>query len=515
MKNSLKGGIMNNKYLDTYKNLLGKDGLGVTWDNILSDLAILDISTFESQYFPLGEIGDYYELGLAETNKIAKKDLGKYYTPLDVSALMADALINDYENTILEYSIVDIGCGCGNLVDAVLKRSNNFKNVYLYDLDPIAMKIAVSRIKKLYNVDPIIVVGDFLSNQTLLPKENYYAISNPPYALIKQLDNSWTGLDAFKESKDLYIGFFEKVILDNNAKRLVFITPQSFLTGEGFTKIREELLEHMNGDFYVFDNVPGNIFNGKKKGIFNTNNANSVRPAISVLDKNLETQMNKFRVSHMIRFKTEQRADALKYDYIKTTLGDTKQDLTEVFKCFKELEPFVYNVKKTSIDTVSSLLEMDSSKYNDQYRVSFSTSARYFTVATKKKLDRSGVFEFYAKDEDSFYKLYALLNSSYAYLWWRVLDGTIFVPKKLILNMRLPVGLTIVEDIKKFIDKMIVEENNYIHIKNNAGANQETVKFPESYRNTLNSYLFGDVEFKKIHQNFENVKSDLDSIENN
>jgi len=98
-------------------------------------------------------------------------------------------------------------------------------------------------------------------------------------------------------------------------------------------------------------------------------------------------------------------------------------------------------------------------------------------------------------------------------LWWRILDGTIFIPKKLVMNIRIPLNFTINDETKEFINTMISREENYIHIKNNAGADQETVKFPEFYRNTLNKNLFGDIEFKKIHQNFENLFNDDDEGE--
>ena len=66
-----------------------------------------------------------------------------------------------------------------------------------------------------------------------------------------------------------------------------------------------------NGFIVSFDNVPGNIFCGRKHGIFNTNTANSVRASITVLKK--DDALKGFKVSPLIRFKNEEREKLLKH----------------------------------------------------------------------------------------------------------------------------------------------------------------------------------------------------------
>src|SRR5690606_41256759 len=51
------------------------------------------------------------------------------------------------------------------------------------------------------------------------------------------------------------------------------------------------------------------------------------------------------------------------------------------------------------------------SKQDNRFKINVSTSARYFTVASKKDLNRSGVYEVYAKDEDMFKLIYGLIRS--------------------------------------------------------------------------------------------------------
>ena len=69
------------------------------------------------------------------------------------------------------------------------------------------------------------------------------------------------------------------------AEAAVILTPFSFLSAKKFEILRNLMCEIWTGLVISFDNVPGNIFCGKKNGIFNSNTANSVRAAITVFNK--------------------------------------------------------------------------------------------------------------------------------------------------------------------------------------------------------------------------------------
>ena len=84
-----------------------------------------------------------------------------------------------------------------------------------------------------------------------------------------------------------------------------YIINSRFISGSKFYSLRKEMCDLGNGFIVAFDNVPGNIFCGRKQGIFNTNTANSVRAAITVLNRS--GTLKGFRVSPMIRFKNEER----------------------------------------------------------------------------------------------------------------------------------------------------------------------------------------------------------------
>ena len=110
----------------------------------------LDID-LTNKMFDIDNIGELYEIALEYVNKISKKELGQYYTPTDTADFMAKKLIsvNDQND-----NIADVCCGTGNLIISVLKnmpvaqavRLIKNKQIYLYDSDSTAVKLALMKI---------------------------------------------------------------------------------------------------------------------------------------------------------------------------------------------------------------------------------------------------------------------------------------------------------------------------------------------------------------------------------
>ena len=88
--------------LNEYHSSISKIGLEATWDLILSN-------HFPSEFFSEDRLGGLYEDGLAYENKIEKKALGKYYTPIDVANVMAEYFLQ-----LPGENICDLCCGTGN-----------------------------------------------------------------------------------------------------------------------------------------------------------------------------------------------------------------------------------------------------------------------------------------------------------------------------------------------------------------------------------------------------------------
>ena len=115
------------------------------------------------------------------------------------------------------------------------------------------------------------------------------------------------------------------------------------------------------------------------------------------------------------------------------------------------------------------------------------------------------------KTEREFNFLYCFINSSFAYLWWRIYDGGINYSVNLLKSMPLPLNLLSNEDdvfFKKMAMKLIQNENNYIITKINAGKLNENIKFPEKYRKQINNRIlkilkldFDEKILNSIHSN--------------
>ena len=504
---------------NNYYHMLDKYGLEKTWDQILSWLKKYPLDDFNNKIVQLDDIGKLYESGLAHLNKIQKRDAGKYYTPMDVSKTMAHFFVENYNGG----PIADVGCGCGNLITTVfdeiinvysqteLKKIIDNRQIYLYDLDKLAIKICIARLEKKFGISlnekVNIINDDFLLKRNTLA-DDINVISNPPYHVIKKnlIDVKWDDLPAFYEVRNLYVAFFEKII--KKAKMAVIVSPQSFIAGKKFSLFRKKLQSNYNGEIFSFDNVPGTLFDGKKEGIFNSNFSNAIRAAITVIRRNDDKKLG-FRLTHLIRFKSTQRESILNVNFLKSKLGKRYQDLFVPLKSFVELEEFAHNIIDRPHIKLSDLIENDKTMQDDSLAIWVSNSARYFTVASSTELNRSGKYKIYAKNRKYFVLLYALFNSSYCYMWWRFLDGGILIPKWLIYEIPIPLELINLNGTEKIlsdkVSEIIMQEGNFKHYKNNANKLQESIKFPNKVKEELNKVLFPKIDFSLLHNNMEAI----------
>ena len=482
-------------------------GIEKTWDIICQ--FILDSNY--SDFLNIEDFGELYEIGLAIQNKQSKKKSGQYYTPKDVAQVMVKWFYK-----CEGINVCDVACGTGNLILTYLellgydeaRKLISCGNLYLYDFDKVALKICRTIIAVKYGVDIIDKVHvsycDFLDRDVCLP-DNCKVISNPPYSKIDCFNDSWEETGILLDTKELYSSFMEKII--KQSKSSVIITPFSFLNGNKFYSLRKLMCDRSGGFIVSFDNVPGNIFNGRKQGIFNTNVSNSVRAAISVIND----KERGYKISPLIRFKNEEREFLLNNSLLENTLPEDYQivdnNKTQFAKVDKELSNLFNTWVKESKFTVEDIL----SDRETPYLIEMPNTCRYFTTASSRHLSRTGAIKLYLKTERDFNFLYCFINSSFAYWWWRIYDGGITYPQGLLNSMPLPINLCSEED-NSFFNKMTKllssKENDFIITKKNAGVLQENIKFPVEYRDRINErflkILGVDLDirkFDKIHSN--------------
>lgn len=486
--------------LNDYCNDVKRLGLKRVWDKI--NKYVLNFNN-DNDFLDIRNFAELYEIGLALIDKQQKKKSGQYYTPDDVAYIMSY-----WFNEIQAENVCDVACGTGKLILTYLdilgwdKARDLIKEgkLYLYDLDDVALSICKTIILKKYGKDLDSKIHDincdFLDKKISLP-ENCKVISNPPYALVSKISSSWERSNVTIDTKELYSMFMEKIMLQSKAS--VIITPYSFIGGNKFYSLRL-LMNNYNGFIVSFDNVPGNIFCGRKHGIFNTNTANSVRAAITVVQN--KEKYKGFRLTPLIRFKTEERKQLLESKVLEGFIANRYQMVDKnnksFSKCHKELQDIYDTWLQKSNKTVNDIVSSKTTSYS----IYVPNTCRYFTTASSIELNRTGVMKLNIKDKESFNLLYCLINSSFSYWWWRVFDGGITYPIGLLNQMPIFDNLLNAEDRKFFediTDEMRSIEKKCIVTKLNAGSIQENIKFPAEYRNRINQRLLNILGFNNVN----------------
>ena len=486
--------------LEKYKNDIREQGIESTWTQICN--FVLQNPKNLSIFLHPKNFAELYEIGLALQDKNSKKQSGQYYTPKDVSIVMSTWLLKQSGE-----NICDVGCGTGNLILTYLELLGKNKTIklikegrlHLYDFDKIALLICRTSIAFLYGTELFYHVNshhcDFLDKDIFLP-ENSKVISNPPYSQIKNIPLNWKLTKVLNETKEYYSCFMEKIF--TQAVGAVVISPFTFLSGEKYFSLRELMCENGNGFIVNFDNVPGNIFNGRKHGTFNTNTANSVRASITVFEKH--DSLKGFRISPLIRFKNSERNRMLDLGLLTKLLPETRQTVSETNRKFKkvskELMPIFDKYLEKSNYSLRDFLEDKPT----EYLIDMPNTCRYFTTASSKKLNRSGSFLFYLKDPKVYDFVYCLINSSFTYWWWRVYDGGITYPVNLLKSLPVPFNLLKEQDFiwfKETTAYLKENENSYLIQKMNAGSIQENIKFPEKIRKRINIKILELLKFNK------------------
>lgn len=495
--------------LETYKYDIKNLGIRCTWELINNYL--LNFYNPKNEFLTINNLSKLYEYGLSIENKDNKKTQGQYYTPNDVAYVMAD-LFKDLKGK----NICDVACGTGNLILTFLDLIGGkntidiIKNnrLYLYDSDDIALNICKTILYLKFGKDLCKCINfikcDFLSKSIVLPS-NCKVICNPPYSITKQILGDWDKTEISIQTKELYAMFIEKIIKQSESS--VIISPYSFLVGRKFYSLRK-LMNEYNGFIISFDNVPGSIFCGKKHGIFNTNTSNSVRASITVVE-NLDGRKG-FRVSPLIRFKNIERKNLLKSEVLKSFLNDRYQIISNkqkiYIKCFKELEMIWNAWQNKGTQSLKNFI----SNYG-QNVLSMPNTCRYYTTAFNGILNRRGQIILNFENEDVFYFVFCLINSSFAYWYWRLFDGGITYPKGLLLNMPLFFeSLTKYDKIffKKTALEMIEKASLFMVMKNNIGI-QENIKYPREYRDKINRKLLDILGLNINERIFDIIHSNM------
>ncbi|MBR6127379.1 N-6 DNA methylase [bacterium] len=497
--------------LEEYIKDVEQQGLQTVWDNICQ--YVTDNCQDLPELLAVDNFGELYEIGLALQDKQLKKNSGQYYTPNDVTTLMCKWLLECKDGK----NVCDVACGTGKLILTYLDLIGYDKareliydgRLYLYDSDNVALKICRTILGVKYGLDIVDKINDiccdFLDRSISLPDDSR-VISNPPYAQIVDIPNYWEHTDTTLDTKEYYAIFMEKILKQSLSS--VIISPYSFISGNKFYSLRREL-NNYSGFIVSFDNVPGNIFCGRKHGIFNTNTSNSVRAAITVTEKN--KPQKGYRLSPLIRFKQTERKKLLKPDVLEEFLNPDYQIVDESNTMFYKCDKRLAKIFKTWVKKSSSRVLLEYVRLAGEYSISMPNTCRYYTTASESIMNRSGQMILRFDDKKVFNYVFCLINSSFAYWYWRIYDGGITYPKRLLLNMPVFYELLTESDFQFFEDiasEMIKKSKDYIITKNNVGT-QENIKYPREYRDKLNERFFRILDIHEDCKIFDIVHSNM------
>ena len=140
----------------TIFNYIEKYGLKETWYSLIYNFTNFNIehnpnisdNIFKDKTFY--EISDLYEESLAFNDKINKKKNGQYYTPEDVSKLMAKQ-VNDFDDGIW----CDPCCGIGNLsYELLLLKPEKLSTMQFFDIDDISLTICRYLLSYFFGLNP-------------------------------------------------------------------------------------------------------------------------------------------------------------------------------------------------------------------------------------------------------------------------------------------------------------------------------------------------------------------------
>jgi len=230
------------------KEIAGKEKLNQRANKSLKDshdhesVVSLFIDRAESQKGKIANLGEDYESSLSDSYRNKE---GIYYSPPQV----VRDLLSTPQNHVGQATFCDPCCGSGNFIIRALEIGFNPKNIYGYDVDPVAVEITKARIREFCGYTSTnIQKGDFLQVASMgKPQRFDHIFTNPPWG--KKLP---------KEEKDFFgsrfksgssvdtcsLFFFACLECLNDRGMLGILLPESFFNISTFEIARIQALSH-------------------------------------------------------------------------------------------------------------------------------------------------------------------------------------------------------------------------------------------------------------------------------
>ena len=303
-------------------------------------LSHLDKIDFELKNHDRDVLGDAYEYLIAQFASGAGKKAGEFYTPQQVSKILAKIVTN--KKTKLK-SVYDPTCGSGSLLLRVAKEVEDVSNFYGQELNRTTYNLARMNMimHDVHYRKFDIKQEDTLENPQHIDKRFEAIVANPPFSAqwsanpLHMSDDRFSQYGKLAPKSKADYAFVQHMIyqLDDNGTMAVVLPHGVLFRGSSEGHIRKYLIEDRNYLDAVIG-LPANIFYGT-----------SIPTCILVFKKCREDSDNVLFIDASNEFEKAKNQNIL-----------TDENIEKIITTFKE---------RTRIDKYSHLATLDEIKEND------------------------------------------------------------------------------------------------------------------------------------------------------
>lgn len=352
--------------------------------NLLVDFSALDLQPSHLEGNDI--IGDAYEFLISQFASDAGKKAGEFYTPGEVSTLLAKLVDPQPGNRIC-----DPACGSGSLLIKVGKEvgSNNFS---LYGQENNGSTWALARMNMfLHEMDNAdIEWGDTLNNPRLLEGDQlmkfHVVVANPPFSLDKwgadnaladQYNRFHRGVPPKSKGDYAFITHMIETTYEDIGKVGVIVPHGVLFRGSGEGKIREQLIKENLLEAVI--GLPANLFfgTGIPAAILIFNRGKGENKDVLFIDASREYQEGK----NQNRLRTEGEKNDIKH-------------IVDTYKAFKAATPLTTDEGEVIEDKYAyraTLKEIEENDYNlniPRYVDTFEEEAPVDIAATQSEIKK-------------------------------------------------------------------------------------------------------------------------------
>lgn len=321
--------------------------------NLLADLNAMDLQP--SHLANNDVIGDSYEYLISNFAGEAGKKAGEFYTPSEVSTLLAK-LVDPKSGD----RICDPACGSGSLLIKVAKEVNS-KNYALYGQENNGSTWALARMNMFLHEEDNATIewGDTLNNPQLKEADSLMkfdvVVANPPFSLDK-----WGAEEAAADSFNRYhrgvppkskgdyafISHMIETTFEGSGKVGVIVPHGVLFRGSSEGKIRQQLIDENLLEAVI--GLPANLFYGT-----------GIPAAILLFNRAKGDNKNVLFIDASTLFDSGKNQNRLNKNHIKTIVAE--------FQKFKNLQPLTTDKGEILTDKFSyraTVQDITDNEYN-------------------------------------------------------------------------------------------------------------------------------------------------------